>query len=150
MPLSVYLKCKQNVSFIYLAELEEQCYDAFNYGRQEEALRLLKRVKDPHIVKSKSNFTILHCAAYHGWLDVVKELIIEYQFDPDCADDDGNTPLSKARGNGKQPVVDYLETVIGIFVVYFSLCTFYNLFIIVLVYNIVGRLDDKFLISRLP
>ena len=74
-------------------------------------------------MKSKNNFTILHCAAYHGWLDVVKDLIIEHQFDPDCKDNDGNTPLSKAKGNGKQSVVDYLETVIGIFVVYYCLCT---------------------------
>ena len=68
-------------------------------------------------MKSKKNFTILHCAAYHGWLDVVKELINDHQFNPDCKDDDGNTPLSKARGSGKQSVVDYLETVIGTFVV---------------------------------
>ena len=95
----------------------EKCYDAFNYGRREEALTLLKQVKNPHIVKSKSNFNILHCAAYHGWLDVVKQLINDHQFDPDCKDDDGNTPSSKARGNGKQSVVDYLETVIGTFVV---------------------------------
>ena len=63
---------------------------------------------------SNNNFTLLHCAAYHGWLDVVKQLIIEHQFDPDCKDNDGNTPLSKARSNGKQPVVDYLERVIGL------------------------------------
>ena len=108
--------------FVCLGEVAK-CYDAFNYGRQEEAVRLLKNFKNPHIVKSKNNFTILHCAAYHGWLDVVKELIIEHQFDPDCKDNDGNTPLSKARGSGKQSVVDYLETVIGTFVVYYCLCT---------------------------
>ena len=50
-------------------------------------------------------------------MDVTKELINDHQFDPDCKDDDGNTPLSKARSNGKQSVVDYLETVIGTFVV---------------------------------
>ena len=100
-----------------------KCYDAFNYGRQEEALRLLKQVKNPHVVKSKNNFTILHCAAYHGWLDVVKQLINDHEFNPDCKDNDGNTPLSKAKGNGKQAVVDYLETVRGTFVVCFCLCT---------------------------
>ena len=112
----------------------DQCFDAFNYGRKEEALRLLKKFDDPRTVKDSSNFTILHCAAYHGWLSVVKELIIDHQFDPDCMDDDGNTPLSKARSKEKQPVVDYLQTVLGMFVVYFSLCTLY---IIVLVYNII-------------
>ena len=68
-------------------------------------------------MKSKNNFTILHCAAYHGWLDVVKELINDHQFNPECKDKGGKTPLSVARGNGKHTVVDYLGTVIGTFVV---------------------------------
>ena len=88
----LFANASKNVSL--LVSLETKCYDAFNYGRREEALRLLKEVKDPHIVKSKSNFTILHCAAHHGWLDVVKELIIEHQFHPGCKDDDGNTSLA--------------------------------------------------------
>ena len=113
-------ECKQNISLlVFLSNIETQCYDAFNYGRREEALRLLKHVEDPRTVKSRNNFTILHCAAYHGWLDVVKELIVENDFNPDCEDDDGNTPLSRARDNEKQSVVDYLETVIGTFVVCF-------------------------------
>ena len=117
---SLSINANKNVSLLVsLVEVDRECYDAFNYGRKEEALRLLKQVKTPRTV-NKNNFTLLHCAAYHGWLDVVKQLINEHQFDPDCADDDGNTPLSKARSNGKQHVVDYLETVIGIFVVYFS------------------------------
>ena len=66
-------------------------------------------------MKSNNNFTVLHCAAYHGWLDVVEVLINDHQFDPDCKDDDGNTPLSRARSNGKKSVVDYLETVTGIY-----------------------------------
>ena len=71
-------------------------------------------------MKSKSNFTLLHCAAYHGWLDVVKQLINDHQYNPDCKDDGGNTPLSKAGSNGKHSVVDYLETFIGTYV-YFCL-----------------------------
>ena len=106
-----------------MSKVVDQCFEAFNYGRREEALRIMKKIKDPRTVKDSSNFTILHCAAYHGWLDVVKELITEHQFIPDCEDKDGNTPLSKARGSREQSVVDYLETVIGTFVVYFCLCT---------------------------
>ena len=112
----VLISCLFYIQLVSL-EVDTKCYDAFNYGRREEALRLLKHVKDPLTVKSKTNFTLLHCAAYHGWLDITKELINDHQFDPDCKDDDGNTPLSKARSNGKQSVVDYLETVIGTFVV---------------------------------
>ena len=97
-----------------MSKVRDQCYEAFNYGRREEALRLLKKVKNPRTVKDSNNFTLLHCAAYHGWLDVVKDLINDHDFDPDCEDDSGNTPLSKAKSNGKQSVVDYLEA-IGIF-----------------------------------
>ena len=104
-----------------MSKVRDECFEAFNYGRREEALRLLKKIKNPRAVKDSNNFTLLHCAAYHGWLDVVKELINDHDFDPDCMDDDGNTPLSKARSNGQQPVVDYL--LIGTFVVYFCLCT---------------------------
>ena len=114
------INASKNISLlISLSNVETQCYDAFNYGRQEEALRLLKHVEDPRRVMSSSNFTILHCAAYHGWLDVVKKLIVENNFKPDCEDDDGNTPLSRARDNEKESVVDYLETVIGTFLFYF-------------------------------
>ena len=120
-----------------------KCYDAFNHGRMEEALRLLKQVKDPRTVKSKNNYTLLHCAAFHGWLDVVKELIIEYQFNAECENDNGNTPLSKAKSNRKRHVVDYLEKVIGTFVVDF--CS-YILYRIVL---IVCRLDPTIPICRL-
>ena len=109
---------KNNVSlFVPLFAVETKCYDAFNYGRREEALTLLKQVKDPRTVKSKNDFTLLHCAAYHGWLDVVKKMITEHQFNPECEDKNGNTPLSKARSNGKHTVVDYLETFIGTYVV---------------------------------
>ena len=123
------LNVSKNV-LVSIGEIEK-CYDAFNYGRREEALTLLKKVKNPHTVKSKSNFNILHCAAYHGWLDVVKQLINDHQFDPDCEDDSGNTPLSKARGNGKQHVVEYLQTVIGMFyfcssTYYVGTCTYYS------------------------
>ena len=112
------LQYSTNVSLLVSSfSIETQCYDAFHYGRREEAVRLLKQVKDPRTVKSENDFTLLHCAAYHGWLDVVKEMITEHQFNPECEDKDGNTPLSKARGNGKLTVVDYLETFIGIFVV---------------------------------
>ena len=107
----------KNVSF--LVSLEKKCYDAFEKGRREEASRLLKQVEDPSTVMSNHNFTILHCAAYNGWLAVVKELINVHKCDPDCKDDDGTTPLSNARSNGKQSVVDYLEKHLGTFVVYF-------------------------------
>ena len=118
---SLSINANKNVSLLVsLVEVDRECYDAFNYGRKEEALRLLKQVKDPCTVKSKNNGTLLHCAAYHGWLDVVKQLINDHQFNPDCMNDYGNTPLMLAKRDGKQPVVDYLETVIGIFVVYFS------------------------------
>ena len=114
----------KNVSL--LVSLETECYDAFKSGRREEALRLLKEIDDPQAVKSNDNSTILHCAAYNGWLSVVKEMINDHKFDPACMDDDGNTPLMTAKSNSKQPVVDYLETVISTFVVYMYFCLYIN------------------------
>ena len=114
----------KNVSL--LVSLETKCYDAFKCGRREEALKLLKEIDDPHTVKSNDNFTILHCAAYNGWLSVVKELTKDHEFDPDCMDDDGNTPLMTAKSNSKLPVVNYLETVISMFVVYMYYCLYIN------------------------
>ena len=120
--LSTY--ASKNISLLVsLAEVEIRCYDAFNHGRRGEALRLLKQVKDPRTVMSNNKFTLLHCAAYHGWLDVVQQLVNEHQCDPDCRDNDGNTPLSKAKSSRRQQVVNYLQRVIGIFVVYFCLST---------------------------
>ena len=110
--------------FFVLSKVDDQCFEAFKHGRKEEALRLLKKIDDPRTVKDSNDFNILHCAAYHGWLSVVKELIEDHQFNPDCMDDDGYTPLMKAKSNEKQPVVDHLETVIGTFVVYF--CFYIN------------------------
>ena len=114
----------KNVSL--LVSLEAKCYDAFKSGRREEALKLLKEIDDPHAVRSNENITILHCAAYNGWLSVVRELINDHKFDPDCMDDDGNTPLMTAKSNSKQHVVDYLETVISTFVVYMYFCLYIN------------------------
>ena len=114
----------KNVSL--LVSLETKCFDAFKSGKREEALRLLKEIDDPHAVKSNDNFTILHCAAYNGWLSVVKEMINDHKFEPDYMDDDGNTPLMIAKSNSKQPVVNYLETVISTFVVYMYYCLYIN------------------------
>ena len=138
MPCLFYLQMQAEI----FVSLEKKCYDAFNKGRREEASRLLKQVKDPRTVMSNNNFTLLHCAAYHGWLPIVTQLINEYHFDPDCKDNKGNTPLSKARTNGKQPVVDYLEKLIGTFIIYF--CLYIYIVYVVLVYNTVCRLDHKF------
>ena len=130
------MQAKMFQFLFYVAEVETQCYDAFSYGREEEALRLLKQVEDPRKVKNKNNFTLLHCAAHYGWLDIVKVLITGHQYNPECEDKDGNTPLSKARSNGKQHVVDYLEKIIGTFVVYLCLCT-YSIIMLFLVFNII-------------
>ena len=100
----------QNISLLVtLSDVETQCSDAFYCGRHGEALRLLKKIEDPRIMKCNNNVTVLHYAAYHGWLDVVKELINDYEFNPDCKDEKGITPLRKAKANGKDNVVQYLK-----------------------------------------
>ena len=91
-----------------MTEIEDRCFSAFNHDRQEEGLTLLKQVKQPHTVKGIYSFTLLHCAAYWGWLDTVKLLITKYNCDPNQVDSRGLTPLHVASSCGHLDVLQYL------------------------------------------
>ena len=88
--------------------MEEKCYDAFNYGRKAEAIRILKKLKDPRRVKVSGGGTLLHLAAIKGWRDVVATLINDYDFDVNCKTDDNWTPVHLASSYRHVDVVKYL------------------------------------------
>ena len=90
--------------------IKDQLLDALRSHNSEETLHLLSLLSNPHKVKYYPNSTILHEAAWHGVLDIVQVLINEYQFDPHCVDDDGDTPLHNAAMNGKLNIIKYLIT----------------------------------------
>ena len=51
--------------------------------------------------------TLLHLAAYHGWVDIVIDLITKYKCDTNCKDSRGHTPLHYAARNNHLEVVRY-------------------------------------------
>ena len=90
--------------------MADKCYDAFDRGDKEEALRLLKVVKDPREVKGNNGWTLLHHAATNGWTDIVELLITKYNFDVNSVDDYDCTPLHLACDT---PIYDASDNIYG-------------------------------------
>ena len=92
------------------AAVQLECWRAFTNGQKEEAIRLLPFVVNPHKLKDGKNWTILHWACRNGWMEIVFKLMVnEYQFDPMCKSDAGNTPLHVAcHHKGNLSIIQYL------------------------------------------
>ena len=91
--------------------IKNQLLSALLSHNSEKALHLLSLLSNPRKVKYYHNSTILHKAAWCGLLDIVQVLINEYQFDPHCVDDSGDTPLhDAARSSGDLNLIKYLIT----------------------------------------
>ena len=89
--------------------MADKCYDAFLRGDKEEALRLLKVVKDPREVKGSGGLTLLHWAARRGWTDIVDLLITKYNCNVNSVIDNYNwTPVYVASEFGHLNVVKSL------------------------------------------
>ena len=79
----------------------EQLLSAFYpHGDKEKVLSLLPVVRHPAGIRDSSNRTLLHHAAYHGWTDVCRLLVEQYQVDQDCRSSDGETALHWAARRG--------------------------------------------------
>ena len=91
-------------------DIEMECLMAFENGIQDAAIGLLMFVDDVHNLKMpNTQQTVFHLACYHGWIDIAKMLIDEYQFDKMCTDIAGNTSLHMAcRQVGNLRVIQYL------------------------------------------
>ena len=95
-----------------MSSLEKQCYEAFYSCSRKEGLELLEQLDDPKSVKDSNGWTLLHCAAYHGWLDVVELLTTKYECDVNITSISNNkTPVFIASREGHWSVVKYLRTV---------------------------------------
>ena len=88
--------------------MEGKCLVAFSCGDKEEALRLLKVVKDPREMKGSSGWTLLHWAARRGWTDIVELLITKYNCNVNSVDDNNITPVHRASYFGHLNVIKYL------------------------------------------
>ena len=106
--------------------MEEECLDAFESGKKEQALKLLPKLSNPETVRVSctymllfctgmckmkiSDWTLLHQAAWYGWEDVCKLLVEKYNCDPTAVDDHGTRPLHVACRSGSETSVKYLIT----------------------------------------
>ena len=92
--------------------LEDKCWDAFEKGDHEEAVRLLPLVKEPNKIKRRytiwDNTSLLHLSSWRGWLDVTKDLITKYHCDPHEGDGVGETCLHWAAIGNHVDVMRYL------------------------------------------
>ena len=101
--------------------LQYQCYRAFEERDYNEAIRLLPLVKEPkeidlegyrHYYSLSTEYyrraNLLHLSSRNGWLDVRKELITKYQYDPREGDYYGNSCLHYAAKGNQVDIVRYL------------------------------------------
>ena len=103
--------------------LQYQCWHAFKERDYNEAIRLLPLVKEPKKIDLRKyrdyysssleywrepRANLLHLSSRNGWLDVTKELITNYQFDPREGDARGNTCLHYAAEGSHVDIVRYL------------------------------------------
>ena len=92
---------------------ERDCVTAFEEGNHERAIQLSSRLKDPAALttefkifgKLSTNVSLLHLAAYHGWLDIIK--MVKKCSYRDCY---GNTPLHYAAARNNVTMIAYLNT----------------------------------------
>ena len=102
--------------------MEKECFDAFCYGKKEEALKLLPKLSNPGTVRDSRyisqplyelycrNWTLLHYAAWNDQEDVCKLLVEKYNCDPTDVDDDSRSPLHVACEYRCETSVKYLVT----------------------------------------
>ena len=100
-------------------DLEQQCVTAFKQGNHDQAVQLLPQLQQPGDVTTEfklsadqeepnTNVTLLHIAAYHGLLDIVKTL---KEFSSHSSkDNNGCVPLHYAAATNNLSVIDYLIT----------------------------------------
>ena len=117
--------------------MDDECADVFRNGDYNRALELLQKVSNPKNIKVSNFFTqnykpiysiqyekisLLHVAAYHGWLDICHQLIAEYKHDPYVYGSFGSLtrtsyfsqhttpppPLFYATLRGKHKIITYL------------------------------------------
>ena len=102
------------------------CALAFKRGSYEEAVPLMRRLEHPEHVaivfrirltkimfwSEPATVSLLHLAAYHGWLDIVMNHKLKVLYECKFKDSIGQTPLHYAAVGGSLPVVQYLITVV--------------------------------------
>ena len=84
-------------------DLERQCRSAFVTQQHNEAVRLL-RLMNPDVLRQ---YNLLHYSISNGWLDVTRDLIIDYDFNPHEYHSVESCLYTAAEGNHIN-IVEYL------------------------------------------
>ena len=107
-------------------DLEQQCVTAFKQGNHDQAVQLLPQLQQPGDVTTEFEYnvkslppnkdvTLLHLAAYHGWLDIIKT-IQQHISMYDVRDSAGLTPLHYAAAATSEnclEMINYLINTLG-------------------------------------
>ena len=93
--------------------LENQCWVAFRDGNYDKAVSLLPLVEEPKKIKITHdifwyNTSLLQLSSRNGWLDVTKDLITKYHFNPLEYDDGARTCLHWAAEGNHVDTMRYL------------------------------------------
>ena len=86
------------------------CEGAFIRGDHAEAVQLLPSIKEPHEICDSLGALLHHLSSRNGWLDVTKDLITNYHFDPQERPFHGESCLHYAAEGNHVDVVRYLIT----------------------------------------
>ena len=97
------------------------CLSPFVLGDHEKALQLLPSLHQPAAIRTLcicciinpsrklcTDVSLLHLAAFHGWMEIVISLVNMYDCTTQCRDSWKQTPLHYAAYGGSLPVVQYL------------------------------------------
>ena len=104
-----------------LNEINElTCLNSFVLGDREKALQLLPSLRQPAAIRTLciccnidsdgklcTDVSLLHLAAFHGWMEIVISLVSMYDCNTQCLDSWKQTPLHYAAYGGSLPVVEY-------------------------------------------
>ena len=99
---------------------ELTCLNSFVLGDHEKALQLLPSLRQPAAIRTLciccnidsgrklcTDVSLLHLAAFHGWMEIVISLVSMYDCYTQCRDSWKQTPLHYAAYGGSLPVVEY-------------------------------------------
>ena len=97
------------------------CLSPFVLGHHEKASQLLPSLRQPAVIQTLcvcctinpsrklcTDVSLLHLAAFHGWMEIVISLVSKYDCNTQCRDSWKQTPLHYAAYGGSLPVVQYL------------------------------------------
>ncbi|CAK9034767.1 unnamed protein product [Durusdinium trenchii] len=96
-----------------LLQQAHQVIDAAKEGKWDETFELLKGFSNPEqVVNTRPSATwtsVLHQAAFHGDIEVLRRLLEDYKANVKLLTKDGKTALQIAESAGKEAAIKYLE-----------------------------------------